>query len=874
VPRPGAQTDKAPAATAGSGEYKVKEGDTLGKIARQNKLEGISLDQMLVALQRANPNAFIGNNMNRLRAGQILTVPDATAAGSVQSSEAHATVVAQAADFSSYQQKLAGQVAAAPAPKKSEPSKQSAGGKIVAKVEEKPTPASEAKDKLKLSKSGAAATAAPGKGATAPAAGTQSAEDRIAKEKALAEANSRVKELEKNVGDLQKLLEIKNKDLAEKQKQIEIAKAAPKVAAPVAPAPPVAGKAPAAPAPAAPTPAAPAPTVKAPVPPAPAAPAPAAPAPKAPAAVVSPGATTATPAATPAAVPSKGASTAAPATVASQGANTAAGATAPVAAAPTASTPVASAPAATPPVASAPAGTVASVTPKPPATDVKPKEALKASPPPPETSLVDDLLGNTMLLALVGVVLAGLAGFAVFMVRRKKQQRDFQDSNILTDSSLKANSIFGSTGGASVDTNNSVFNSNFAPSSSQLDTNEVDPVAEADVYIAYGRDAQAEEILKEALRTQPERNAVRVKLLEIYSNRKDTRAFEILATELYSLTKGEGDDWDQATSMGAAIDPGNPLYAGGKPPEGAAAKGANMTAPTQPLEELDLDALLNTTQGAPSSIQDPGTAEPSYFDNTVRPDAAKPPAPAPMPEFDATMVMKKAPDSVLDFDATMPIAKAPAAAAPAPAPAPTPAPAPESDGLDFDFDMASLNTTQAAPPPAPIPEVALPPEVPAVPAAMDFDFQPNIPDLPVVKVEEPPAPSMPEVDFSLGDLPASATTADVPFDPTFDIPSLPETPSAPAPAAPDAMEFDLSGISLDLNPAESKPVSNGAAAPEAAPAEAAVSNVAEMATKLDLALAYQEIGDKEGARELLDEVVKGGSGEQTEKAKAMLQKMA
>jgi pilus assembly protein FimV len=61
---------------------------------------------------------------------------------------------------------------------------------------------------------------------------------------------------------------------------------------------------------------------------------------------------------------------------------------------------------------------------------------------------------------------------------------------------MKANSMFGSTGGQSVDTNNSVFNSNFAPSASQLDANEVDPVAEADVYIAYGRDSQAEEILK------------------------------------------------------------------------------------------------------------------------------------------------------------------------------------------------------------------------------------------------------------------------------------------------------------------------------------------------------------------------------------------
>jgi pilus assembly protein FimV len=49
---------------------------------------------------------------------------------------------------------------------------------------------------------------------------------------------------------------------------------------------------------------------------------------------------------------------------------------------------------------------------------------------------------------------------------------------------------------------------------------------------------------------------------------------------------------------------------------------------------------------------------------------------------------------------------------------------------------------------------------------------------------------------------------------------------------------------------------------------------AEMATKLDLAVAYQEIGDKEGARELLDEVIKGGSNEQVERAKQMLETLA
>ena len=56
--------------------------------------------------------------------------------------------------------------------------------------------------------------------------------------------------------------------------------------------------------------------------------------------------------------------------------------------------------------------------------------------------------------------------------------------------------------------------------------------------------------------------------------------------------------------------------------------------------------------------------------------------------------------------------------------------------------------------------------------------------------------------------------------------------------------------------------------------EASYTSSAEMATKLDLAIAYQEIGDKEGARELLEEVVKGGNGEQSEKAKNLLSKLS
>src|SRR3569623_2546680 len=208
-----------------------------------------------------------------------------------------------------------------------------------------------------------------------------------------------------------------------------------------------------------------------------------------------------------------------------------------------------------------------------------------------------------MLLGAAGAALAALAGLGIYNRSRRKQLVELQDSKLLTDSGLKTNSLFGSTGGQSVDTNNSVFNSNFTPSASQLDTNEVDPVAEADVYIAYGRDAQAEEILKEALRIQPERNAVRLKLLEIYASRKDLRAFETIASELYGVTRWQGDDWQQAASLGLSIDPKNPLYAGAKTenagdaaPSKPAAATVSAAAATAAIDELDLDALLNTTR--------------------------------------------------------------------------------------------------------------------------------------------------------------------------------------------------------------------------------------------------------------------------------------
>ena len=221
-------------------EHSVKKGDSLSKIAREMKPEGYSLEQMMVALYESNKNAFDDNNMNRLKSGQILRAPEKAQLDSTGQSAAAKEIKAHAADWNAYRQKLAGTVAEQQPAK--EEAKPEAAGKITAKAEDKVAKAQEpAKDVLKLSKG---ETADKGKGAGVAGKGVGAAEtralqekltaaqdDAVAKEKALKEASSRVADLEKNVKEMQTLLELKNKQMAELEKQAKAKPIAPALVA-------------------------------------------------------------------------------------------------------------------------------------------------------------------------------------------------------------------------------------------------------------------------------------------------------------------------------------------------------------------------------------------------------------------------------------------------------------------------------------------------------------------------------------------------------------------------------------------------------------------------------------------------------------------
>lgn len=160
APSPSPATPVAPAAPArasgGGGEQvTVQRGDTASKIAGAHKPADVSLDQMLVALLLANPDAFVGGNVNRMRAGAVLDLPSAAEASAVPPAEARRTVTAQSRDFGSYRQRLAenaptSNVAAA---------SRNASGKLQANVEDRNAAAS-APDKLTISQGNASARAA------------------------------------------------------------------------------------------------------------------------------------------------------------------------------------------------------------------------------------------------------------------------------------------------------------------------------------------------------------------------------------------------------------------------------------------------------------------------------------------------------------------------------------------------------------------------------------------------------------------------------------------------------------------------------------------------------------------------------------------
>lgn len=550
---PAASGSPAAPAVAGRTSVTVKAGDTASKLALAQKPADVSLDQMLVAMLRANPEAFVGGNVNRLRVGAVVDMPGVNEAQATSTEEARQILIAQSKDFNEYRRRLA---ASAPASPEAAADRKTSGA-VQTQVEEK-KPAATAPDKLTLSK-----------GAVQP-----KTEDQLAEERKAKEAAARTEALSKNVAELEKLS--------------KAATPAPAASAVKAPAPAAVTPAPVASAPAA------------------------APAPQ-------------------------------------------------VAAAP-ASAPAASAPA--PQVAATPA----------------PRPAASAPLPAPvaeEPSLLDELLDNPMIPAAAGGLVALLAGLAFYRSRQRKNAGQVDSAYL--ESRLQPDSFFGNSGGQRVDTNDASVNSSSSMvySPSQLDAgDDVDPVAEADVYLAYGRDLQAEEILKEALRNHPSRVAIHQKLVEIYAKRRDAKNLGIIAKEAYKVTGGSGSEWDAICELGRGVDPGNEMYQGGEPP-------ASAPAPLQ-ANPASYSPAQAARQAAPAAAPVAAAAAGVDLDLDLDFSLDEAPARASVPSASTQPApIASAPDNGLAFEApSLPASPAPVAAA--------------ADNL-MNFDMGGLSLDLGTP---------------------------------------------------------------------------------------------------------------------------------------------------------------------------------
>jgi pilus assembly protein FimV len=632
---------------APGGPVAVRPGDTASRIAAARRPADVSLDQMLIALLQANPQAFVDGNVNRMRSGAVLQVPDAARIRALDPAEARRQVVAQSSDFNEFRRRLAAR--AAPTATASD---RSARGGVAARLDDR-RPSATAPDRLTLSQG--------------------AGEERLAREKQARADTARQAELQRNIGELQRLG--------------TASPAAPAAAAPPAPAP-----APAAPAPAA----------------APATPPPA-------------------PVAAPAPVPE--------------------------------------------PASPAPA----------PAPDPDPAPA-PAVPPADETGQ-----GSRPWLWGAGAALALLAGLLAFRVAQQRRKR-FTEEQGFEESRDERDSFFDPAGAEAA------LPPEDAPVAAALAgqpaaDGEVDPIAEADVYLAYGREQQAEDILREAIRQHPERTAAHLRLLEMLAQRGDPAAFETLARETRSATGGAGADWERAAALGRELYPVNPLYhdapaAGDAPPgtdpawaaaqAGAFAAGAALASeevrpPDEPPARED-DPVF-----APTQVADPLDAE-----------ALAPQDPGPGTAFGRT-------DDDLAYEAAAREAEF------------------RSGATDAEAVPAIIAATEPARPAPPSAEAA-------------YDGQ----DAPT--------------DFGLD----------------FDL----DTPAGPDGAPTSAARDDAIEPGFDFGP--------DAAGDAGADAPGATLPEDTLATKLDLAQEFEAIGDADGARTLIEEVIESSSGDLRERARRML----
>lgn len=192
----------------------------------------------------------------------------------------------------------------------------------------------------------------------------------------------------------------------------------------------------------------------------------------------------------------------------------------------------------------------------------------------PKSDFLSDMMESPWAIgSVLGALLLGLIGWQMSRRRKLVLQEEMELDELNAGSDNKQEDVAAdsqsddSEHGSEQDSalGNSVFFSEYRPTEANIDTqamevdhNDLDPISEADVYVAYGRYQQAEELIQQALTDHPDRDEYKLKLLEIYHAKDDSAGFTAYVTELKDQGNTTSPDfWTRAQEIGTGFAPDN-----------------------------------------------------------------------------------------------------------------------------------------------------------------------------------------------------------------------------------------------------------------------------------------------------------------------------
>ncbi|OGT21973.1 MAG: hypothetical protein A2V90_06430 [Gammaproteobacteria bacterium RBG_16_57_12] len=240
---------------------------------------------------------------------------------------------------------------------------------------------------------------------------------------------------------------------------------------------------------------------------------------------------------------------------------------------------------------------------------------------------------NPMLLAAVSVF-AVLIGALAWVIIRRRRSMDFQES-ILNTVAVAAPAPTATAAGVdflgegvvpagkpqSETSAETSLLTDFAMSAIegiQTEVGEVDLISEADVYLAYGRYTQAEEIITQALAENPDREDLQFKLLEIHHASRDEKKFFDAAQALHNRLGGrDHPQWEKVVAMGVELNPYHPLLAGDTAGAGQVSAASAGTDAELPAAEENNNTLEFDLSGFGEAKTGPAFAAAGVKDDNV-----------------------------------------------------------------------------------------------------------------------------------------------------------------------------------------------------------------------------------------------------------------